>query len=300
MDNDMVINIEFLKPFTGTLVWDCVNTLLGEDLRFAKPQRTPQEIVEETNKWLNTANETLPAAIDEIESALDGKDEAQKERYVFSLVKGFYKIAFIYGDWKLQEARENGDESRIRKQEQRHKRIWEALRNGEQEGIDCVEKALCSFYGWAVDFGILLSTLLKSCDVSIDGIRNRYPLNFGQEIDMKVCADFLCLYLSQPPQDSDKLQETDKKEDKKQNTCSETVQQGLLFYFRNDEELLRSFTDKCRKGDFKPRVIGSMYKQLGAKVLQRGNPNFVAKTLHGLLQQIGLVKIKYGTFKDYV
>lgn len=99
----MKIDIEFLKPYTGTLVWDCLNTVLSENLRFAEPKKTPQEIVKETNEWLNAAKGTLFAAINEIETALDGKDEAQRERYVFNILKEVHYLTyklFIYKCFK--------------------------------------------------------------------------------------------------------------------------------------------------------------------------------------------------------
>lgn len=71
----------------------------------------------------------------------------------------------------------------------------------------------------------------------------------------------------------------------------------LLFYFRNDEKLMERFIEECRSGDYKPREIGSKYKNLGQKVLQRGSPDFIAKRLHGILKRIELVKIWYDTFK---
>jgi len=76
----------------------------------------------------------------------------------------------------------------------------------------------------------------------------------------------------------------------------------LLRLFKDDAILLDEFVSGCKKDGCEAKEICERYKELGNRVIQKksGERKGVGKTLHGELEKIGLVNIKYKSFMEHL
>lgn len=196
----MKIDIDFLRPFTGNLLKEVCNLVIG--MRFySAPQRREEEVIADVNAFLKTARATMFSALDEIENALDGMDGEHRKRFVFHLVEGFYPMAVVYKDWLLewQERHAMERETDIEDYERQiiidkkmaHKKMRKAFIRKKDSTPE--QQCLYWLHFFAQAFGAKLSVLLREFNVNIDDVAELFPVCMAQQCDVYACAIFLCL-----------------------------------------------------------------------------------------------------------